>query len=164
MGGFREFATGPDDYKAGIQAMMRNMLADRFKLVIHRSHETRSVYALIIAKGGIRFREATAGVEHTWPGTYSFSATKTPIAALAKYLTDKMDAPVVDTTGLNGVYDLSLNLPSLLAIPAALGDQLGLKIEQRKAPIEILVVDHAEQVPIQQEDSAEKTSCSGLVK
>jgi uncharacterized protein (TIGR03435 family) len=59
------------------------------------------------------------------------------------------DRPVVDMTGLKGSYDVALDWvdagqtdkPSLFT---AVSEQLGLKLEAQKAPVEILVIDHAE--------------------
>jgi uncharacterized protein (TIGR03435 family) len=89
------------------------------------------------------------------------------MAAFADFLARQMDLPVLDMTGLNGFYDLTLDwvpeprqsgenraggavetdIPKGPALPAALQEQLGLKPETRKAPLEIPIVDHAERAP-----------------
>jgi len=86
---------------------------------------------------------------------------------LAEFPARRMDLPVVDMTGLKGFYDLTLDwVPEPRAsrdskgdapvgadnlsgptLPAALQEQWELKLEGRKAPVEILIVDHAERVP-----------------
>ncbi len=75
----------------------------------------------------------------------------------AEFLTDEAGRPVVDKTGLAGSYDLTLDWavdnnvatndsgPSLFT---AMQDQLGLKLESAKGPVETIVVDHAERTPI----------------
>ena len=62
---FPEFATGPQDYQAGIQTMMQKMLAERFHLAVHKESRILQVYAMSVEKSGIKFRETTPGVEHT---------------------------------------------------------------------------------------------------
>jgi len=79
-----------------------------------------------------------------------------PMDALAQILADRLRAPVIDMTGLNGEYQVTLDLP----IPGGSGpaeefgesvfssvQRHGLKLEQRNAPIAVLVVDHVEKVP-----------------
>jgi len=77
---------------------------------------------------------------------------------LADILSGPLQVPVIDMTGLNGPFDFSLNLLSkipegastdpLSAISAALEQELGLRIEARKMPIHLIVIDHAERTPI----------------
>ena len=141
---FPEFATGPQDYEAGIQTMMQKMLAERFHLAVHKESRILQVYAMSVEKNGIEFREATPGVEHTNPVVGSYSGSKISMAALAQYLTTVVGAPVSDSTGLTGVYDVTLSFPTIVAIPVALSDGLGLRLDKRKAPVEMLVVDHVE--------------------
>jgi uncharacterized protein (TIGR03435 family) len=50
-----------EKYNADLRAMMQKMLADRFRLVVHRDRKTFSVYGLMVGKSGIKFREAPAG-------------------------------------------------------------------------------------------------------
>jgi len=80
------------------------------------------------------------------------------LAGLVRRLARQLDAPVIDKTGLDGKYDIALSWterppgaepdadagPDLLA---AVSEQLGLKLERKKGPVEMLVVDHAEKVP-----------------
>ena len=80
---------------------------------------------------------------------------RAPIQKLVRELDIQLGKPVVDATGLNGQYDLSLyGLPDQMRPDAggptlfgALQDQLGLKLEAKKVVIPIVVVDHAEKQP-----------------
>lgn len=74
----------------------------------------------------------------------------------AAFLSQYTEAPVLDFTGLRGVYELKLDwqgndetpdTPSGPGITEAVQEQLGLRMERRKAPVEILVVDHVEKTP-----------------
>ena len=129
---FPEFATDPESYQAGLQAMMQKMLAERFHLAVHKENRILPVYAMSVEKSGIKFREATPGVEHTVIGGRSYSGSKITMASLAQYLTTVVGTPVSDGTGLTGVYDVTLGFQSIVALPV------------RKAPVEVLVVDHVE--------------------
>jgi uncharacterized protein (TIGR03435 family) len=82
----------------------------------------------------------------------------TELAPLVKRLADQLGAPVRDDTGLTGKYDIALfwlarpagaepEADSGPDLPTAVQEQLGLKLERKKGPVEVLVVDHAEKVP-----------------
>lgn len=154
-----------DKAAAMMQSMMQKMLADRFKLTIHRDQKTFSVYALIVGKNGIKFKEVPDGDQHSQNSNNNHYQGKcVNMPGFAGFLARRMDLPVLDFTGLKGYYDLTLDWvpearkpgdgtgdsssdssgPTLLM---AVQEQLGLKLETRKAPIEILIVDHAERVP-----------------
>ena len=165
------------EYDSAFHAMMQNMLAQRFKLVIHREQRIRTVYGLVIDKSGIRFKEAAQSDCGSHSRNISgphFAGTCISMDALAEFLARSAerrdlpaDLPVLDMTRLQGFYNLTLDwvpeskpssdkgsFPPIivgsspgLTLPAALQEQLGLKLETRKAPIEYLVVDHAERVP-----------------
>jgi uncharacterized protein (TIGR03435 family) len=146
-------------FAAAFDVMMQKMLADRFKLVIHRQQKIRPAYGLMVAKSGIKFKEAPAsdcgshGANNR--GTH-FVGTCVSMDAFAAFLAKRrrdlpVELPVLDMTGLQGFYNLTLDwVPdsaSGVILPLALEEQLGLKLETRKAPIEILVVDSALRTP-----------------
>jgi uncharacterized protein (TIGR03435 family) len=154
----------PEKSEAIFTAMMQRMLADRFKLAIHRDQKTFAVYGLFVTKGGIKFREAAPTEEGHGSNSNNnhFTGTNIGMDTFANFLSRRQDLPVIDMTGLKGYYDLTLDwIPEPkqpepgagadastgLTIPMALQEQLGLKLENRKAPIEILIVDHAEKLP-----------------
>jgi uncharacterized protein (TIGR03435 family) len=137
-------------------AMIQALLADRFKLTAHRETKTLPVYELVVAKGGIKFQPSGPDVR---PGTHmqgtgrtGFEATGLFMDGLANYLEDRVERNILDKTGLPGRYDLSLNwaddanpqADSAPSIFTALPEQLGLKLQPAKGPVETLVVDHVE--------------------
>jgi uncharacterized protein (TIGR03435 family) len=150
--------------------MLRALLADRFKLAFHRETKELSVYGLVIAKNGPKIKNDPPG--GTGDGSRSSSpghltSTGTTMAQLATFLAGPRAAlgrPVVDKTGLNGVFSFTLDwTPDSLggetggmsqkeakqapALLTAVQEQLGLRLEVQKAPVEILIVDRAEKVP-----------------
>ncbi len=153
--------------------MLQTLLADRFGLVFHA--ETREIggYALTIAKGGPKLHppasdEASLMLGRNPKGLRNMTGRNQKTSGLTLVLADLLDHPVQDATGLTGIYDfymewapevgesaLSLRKDSSAAsepppegqsIFTAVQEQLGLKLESRKAPIEIRVVDRAEKL------------------
>jgi uncharacterized protein (TIGR03435 family) len=160
---FPEFATDPESYEAGIQTMMQETLAERFRLAVHKESRILPVYVMSVEKSGIRFREATPGVEHTDPVWGHYSGSKITMAALAQYLTTVVGTPVRDTTGLTGIYDVTLSFPTISAIPVALSDGLGLRLDKRKAPAEMLAVENLSPQSRPKEISNEPKQQSGQI-
>ncbi len=140
--------------------MLQALLADRFKLSLQQEVNELPVYALVVAKGGPNLRDAQGGPFGGGKGPKGealFRNFTMPVFALtiARMVTDR---PIIDKTGLNGVYDFELlftpdsnpNTPRREAenssnfpadgpsIFAALQEQLGLKLEPEKGPIEFL--------------------------
>lgn len=188
------------------KAMLQNLLAERFDLVVH--HETRDLpgYEMVVAKGGpkikqsadaaaapptdgpprLRMEKDRDGLNQLAPGSVGlaiipiasgsrFTARQQPLSSLAQVLTNPLGKPVADKTGLTGKYDFNLTFvrdertsanmvgnpgPSTAATnPAdaandgppdlftAIQDQLGLKLQQAKIPMDVVVVDRAEKTP-----------------
>ena len=146
--------------------MFQQLLADRFRVKIHRENREMSSYALVVAKGGPKFNESAPDSVSNFTGTKGFSlsiirgiAVTTP--QLAESLSREVGRPVVDQTGLKGQYDLELRwtrdvmtpgsasapLPPSAPPPllTAIQEQLGLKMEATKGVREIVVIDQAEE-------------------
>lgn len=148
--------------------MLQTLLAERFQLKLHTETKEKPVYALIAGKNGSKLKENPSG-----NGVTRFNRsgrdvtlvfTGTPIDSLINQFPRMpgIDRPVLDETGLTGKYDFQFRLTDVQlgmrveqnGIPAAdadsatvftaLQDQLGLKLEPRKAPIQIFVIDHVE--------------------
>jgi uncharacterized protein (TIGR03435 family) len=142
-----------------VRARLQRLLAERFKLEVHRERRELPEYALEIAKNGpnlIEVRdtsnEARAGIQR---GCGQMIGTNTTMANLSIYLARQLDRPVLDRTGLTGRYSFQFEwtphtLPcsgspdSAPSIFTALQEKLGLKLESVKGPVDALVIDHAE--------------------
>ena len=195
-----------------VPEMVQSLLAERFKLTLHRSTTEQSAFALVVAKGGLKLKEsppddavpATDGAGHN-PADGSpevranvtsndkglvtssspngnmqmlpsatgmhMELTKMTANGIIEVLGRFVDRPIVDMTDLKGKYDLTLDLgmedlmtlarAAGMNVPAPQGDtsratepgssgvftaiqQYGLKLEPRKAAVELLVIDHVE--------------------
>jgi len=145
-----------------LRQMLQNLLAERFALKVHRETRAMAVYALVLDKGGPKFHESNGddGAQGNFvvDGTMQKMAqVKCDMACLARSIRMSFvwDRPVVDRTGLKGTYDVKLQATPQywmgkepdadnVSIFTALREQLGLRLEPRKLPIEVLVVDSAE--------------------
>ena len=151
--------------EAQLQPMLQALLADRFKLKLHRSSRQMAGHALEVAKGGPKVQPSAATEEQR----DSFRMTATGIraqaismATFARFLAGKLGLIGVDETGLKGLYDFKLDwtveavdsaseasaadrreaLQSVVL--AAMPDQLGLKLAPKKITVQMLVIDNAE--------------------
>jgi len=146
--GLRE-KPGPEQ----LSPMMRNLLEDRFHLKFHREKREMNAFALVVASGGSKLQPAAENEVNgmktsTARDTSQLMATATSMRLLASYVGNRLGRIVVDQTGLSGVYDFKVewapdqatdsSAPSLVT---ALREQLGLKVESQKVPLEILVID-----------------------
>jgi len=142
-----------------LRAMLQALLAERFKLAVHRQSKELPAYALIMGKNGAKLQPAEGSGEGSMTGAAMvFQGNKMPLARLANILSSVLKIAVVDMTGLEGHYDFKLDLrpyvtPRQPGDPpldlsgmamSAVQDQLGLKLESRKMQLEVLIVDHAE--------------------
>jgi uncharacterized protein (TIGR03435 family) len=140
---------------------LQNLLAERFKMTVHVENRPERVYALTVGRGGPRLKESKetepAGVSFDREGHIEFIGYT--LTGFADALTNLLDRPIVDATGLQGHYDIATHLdaPSLkdpsqdAADPApsiftAMQD-LGLKLEAKDGAVKYIVVDKAEKVP-----------------
>jgi uncharacterized protein (TIGR03435 family) len=135
------------------QFMLQALLADRFKLRIHRETKEMPIYVLIVAKGGPKLKESQAGAYKWMSSDGRFNITAGRIDDLALGLSGEVDRIVTNKTGLTGKYDMALEWtpdeqqgtadagPSLFT---ALQEQLGLKLESQKGPVDTIVIDHVE--------------------
>jgi uncharacterized protein (TIGR03435 family) len=141
-----------------MRMMLRALLADRFQLKAHLEKKERPSLALVVTKSGSKLKEVTPGealhgqIRFGMSGkAMMLTGEKAPLDELTRWLTSILNfgGAVADETGLKGAYDFKLewlpedDLPSA-ALFEAVQRQLGLKLEERKAPIEVLVIEHVE--------------------
>jgi uncharacterized protein (TIGR03435 family) len=146
-----------------LRVMLQTLLANRFKLRLHRDHKDVQGYALVVAKTGPKLRPDTSGDEHgsllpSGRDPYEWEGKNVALSDLASSLSGFFGAPVVDRTGLAGSYSFTLRYAPRIALnkaaPAAprpfqdlpsifeaLPDQLGLSLQQEKESVVVLVID-----------------------
>ncbi len=149
-----------------LHQMVQALLASRFGLKIHRETRDLPVYALVVGKNGPKLTAAADATQCGGHGCFgigkgSFSAKGATMPWTAKTLNRIMDRPVMDRTQLSGNYDFTLHFdPSTASSPmmaavstedssqgsifTAIQEQIGLRLDPRKEPIEILVIDQVE--------------------
>jgi uncharacterized protein (TIGR03435 family) len=188
--------------------MLQSLLVERFGLVFHHEMKNMAYYELVVAKSGLKLRNAEAAPEVVAspggavvsadtartnvmardprlspmaPGRWGVQASglrggghrimgrMESVADLVKLLSTQAGRPVLDGTGLTGLYDFVLDyvaenglspgapqegsaprestLDAPPSLSVAIEQQLGLKFEPRKGPIDVLVVDHVERIP-----------------
>ncbi len=141
-----------------IRLMMQSLLKERFQLKAHNEQKTMSAYALLPAKTGFKLKpaEGEAGGTSSNSNNGNVSATfkHISIQQLAEYLSHRMDRPVIDESAIPGFYDFALEWstgksadetgPSIFSV---LQEKLGLRLEAKKLPVEILVVDSISRTP-----------------
>jgi uncharacterized protein (TIGR03435 family) len=144
-----------------MRGMAGALLADRFKLTFHRSTKQLAALNLVVGKGAPKLRVSQEdGPGILRPSKSAMVAQHATMVEFVKTLSGPLRTPVVDRTGLTDRYDFTVNLSSYFAdtkpgeqpditgiVMSALRDQLGLNLESRKEPVEILVIDHVEKTP-----------------
>jgi uncharacterized protein (TIGR03435 family) len=141
------------------QLMMQDLLADRFRLRVRLETKDLPVYNLVVAKNGLKMKESppsensgySMGMDSMGMGRINSKAME--VAALVASLSNPVGRKIIDKTSLTGKYEVNLtwawndepgsgdNGPSIFT---ALQEQLGLKLESARAPIDVVVIDHIE--------------------
>lgn len=139
--------------------MLQSLLTDRFELKAVRSFQRRPVYALVVARSGIKFIPSPPDEKNHGLSVRNNAMTASGISmdSFADYLSRQReigDRVVINRTGLSGEYDFKLNwthdrgngVPPDAAYPGlftALQEQLGLKLESKKSSVDVVIVDAA---------------------
>ena len=149
-------ASGQQMTSDSMKPLMQGLLADRFHLKAHWETREEPVFALVVEKDGPKFGLHADDPHHGMnssrqPGKINMRGTDVTMTQLADELAFRQQRFVVDQTGLPGHYDFLLHWnpdpgedSTETSLPTALHEQLGLKLEPRKGPVQILVIDSAE--------------------
>ena len=159
--------TAPGTQREQLELMLQTLLADRLKLSLHHEQKELSFLALVPAKNGARFQAAkadSAGSGDNLAARGHISSKYMSMKVFATLLSRFERAIVVDQTGLAGPFEVKLewtpddgvgpaanaanDIPPSPSIFTAVQEQLGLRLESRKGPLDVLVIDHAEKVPV----------------
>jgi uncharacterized protein (TIGR03435 family) len=163
-----------------LQRMLQNLLADRFKLALKRGVEEMQGYNLVVAQPGklkssgdqtpdqtpAQIAGRALGPRPGLPKNPIIPSLAAPISRLTRMLQRIMGRPIVDETGLTGLYDIWLEFPEVPLtltpdggprpdlqetnqrvrdlLPAKLEAATGLKLEPAKVPAQVLVIVGAE--------------------
>lgn len=145
-----------------IRTRLQALLKERFQLTVHEETKELPMYALVVAKGGVRMKstdpEAKTGTSVV--SQRKFEAKRATTDDIARGLAGQLGRPVQNETGLTGFYDFKMEWtpePSPTSGPSdgasdpigpslfsALQEQLGLKLEARKGPMMVIAVEKAE--------------------
>ena len=154
-----------------LRLMMQTLLAERLKMAAHRQTKEMQVYLLQVAKGGVKFKESTSeGEADVKPdqARMLIAVQRTGLGVLTDGLANMFRAPIIDQTGLKGKYDITINVAKYLAdfapggkgpgdappdpfaiIIRGLQEELGLKLEPKKMAVDLVIIDRAEKVPVE---------------
>jgi uncharacterized protein (TIGR03435 family) len=143
--------------------MLEQLLADRFALKSHRETKMLQGYALTQGKAGAKLADAADSVPNLMVSRGQLQAYRVSISMFVNAMSRYLGRPIYDDTGLKGSYDFKMTwtpgeteqaLPTDEAIAAtdptgpsiftAMQDQLGVKLESKKVPIDVFAIDHVE--------------------
>lgn len=149
--------------KEQIPVMWQNLLVDRFGFRAHHESRETTHFELAVAKNGPKLKPAAQDGAGRGAGVAIFKDRITmhfprmTTEGLASSLEMRLQKPVTDATGLTGEYEIQLEWApdtavttdgdSAPALPAALQDQLGLRLETKKGPLDMLVIDQINRTP-----------------
>jgi uncharacterized protein (TIGR03435 family) len=134
--------------------LLQELLQQRFHLAVHRETRDLPGYALTVAKGGPKLQPGSGATEQIYILPNGIRGQALPLPLFAALLSRPVGRPVADRTNIQGNYNIRLEyapttatdseLPSIFT---ALQEQLGLRLEPQKVPVEMLIIDHADRIP-----------------
>jgi uncharacterized protein (TIGR03435 family) len=149
-----------------MRLMLQKLLTDRFRMTIHREQRDLPVYAMVVGKNGTKLKDTENPGKSSFRmngGSVAFTSVTVQelIDDMSQMRSAEMDRPVVDNTGLKGRYDFTVTLfgtqDEMMAalnkgdfgtsIFTLIQEQLGLKLEPQKLPLDMVIVDKAEKAP-----------------
>lgn len=151
----------PDgDSNADLPAMLQTLLAERFHLSFHNEARELAGFVLTIESSGAKLDPARDLKGYSMPRDRSGIHLKgvLTVQTLADVLSQTLRQPVINQTGLEGPFamnldfapdtlDVSDNDSPALPLSAAISKQLGMKLEPKKVPVKMIVIDHIDKVP-----------------
>lgn len=155
-------ANAPGPVSAGqMRQMLQTLLAERFGMKSHIEKRDLSVYALVTGKGEPKLKRPDPGeIPKLGGGEGGSEFHNFPLSRLTFLLTRRMDRPALDLTGLTGNFDYKVDLTGLGNKPGSSGfdgegrsvfqaiqDDMGLKLEPRKSPVDVLVIEAVNKTP-----------------
>jgi uncharacterized protein (TIGR03435 family) len=135
--------------------MLRTLLIDRFRIRFHQETKSLPAYALVVDKKGPKLEKGDPARHGMGSGRGMLSATGYTLDEFASLLSGNLDRPVRNLTDFPGFFDFKLRWsvddtdPAAISLFAAIQEQLGLRLEGRRMPIEILIIDSAEKTPVE---------------
>jgi len=155
---------------AQLREMLRTLLAERFKLAIHRDSKEMTALILTVSKSGHKLQPVDAeGSPSLESGKLSLTGRGATVGQMCDFVAKELHDPVIDQTGLTGRYNYFLDIQPYFTeesqkaaagvngpppdahaiIAAAMQKELGIKVESKKVPVEVIVVEHVEKTPIE---------------
>jgi uncharacterized protein (TIGR03435 family) len=135
-------------------SMIKALLADRFRFLMHKDTSNASIYALVVGVNGSKIKSSAdqSKVGSMNFGSASLVGTGVPLELFASLVGSRLGRTVIDRTNLVGRYDIDLNWTSEREAPdvpgpsifTAIQEQLGLKLQSAKGPSGFLVIDRME--------------------
>lgn len=153
--------TAPDTPREEMLRMLQTLLTERFQIQMHREPRELNYYAFVPARKGVKIEPSKPGSpgENDRNGGGHIVRREISMTMLATLLARfELHGIVLDQTGLKGTYKIDLEWTPANAPPdappgpslfTAVQEQLGLKLEARKGPVEVLVIDSALKVPVE---------------
>jgi uncharacterized protein (TIGR03435 family) len=148
-----------------LRLMLRRLLEERFGLKVHIEPKEMQVYAVTLAKGGFKMPESKDDGPPIFNngGPTLLTAHRVTMKDFAEKVSEPLERPVIDETGLKGKYEIKIDVAAYMqkagqtlgngqvdvmaVLFNALQQQLGVKLESKKATVKILTVDHLEKQP-----------------
>ncbi len=153
-------AAGPVP-ESQVRLMLQALLTSRFQMKTHREQKEMAVYVLAPGKGAPKVKESSDEAASISNSPAGVTFHHQPISRFTFMLTRRLDRPVLDGTGLAGLYDFTIDLSGLgfngrpaedasaPSVFTTVQRDLNLKLESRKEKIDTLVVDSANKVPLE---------------
>jgi len=138
-----------------VRLMLQTLLAERFRLKVHRALKELPVYELVLDRNGPKLTTASVVTPPEPPKTSGIPKWRMPMESLVHLISVHLDRPVIDRTGLTGkLYEFQLDQIALAncrtgeeafdCVSPLVQEQLGLRLNRRRDTIDALMVERVE--------------------